>query len=321
MSNLLAQRKEIKRLEKEDERRRKEEEEVERERGEEEKERAVVEFEKVMMGMEGGAKKSLNGSGAVKEKEAVQDGGRGTKRKFELDEEEMLKNAREERAKARKAMDEEKVLLPLSICADDLQQLILHSQAAKPTLPSFWVPSLTPSSNANSSAASAKPLKLNPICPASPITHSHPLSLKTLIPIIFSTSTSDSTPSNNSNATDTSAFICPACKKGLNNGLKAMLTIPCGHVICKSCAGKFMTPSKEPPDPHAVGPPEEEEGVRCYVCDADLTDRGKTKKGEKDGKVEKERLKPGLVEITSEGTGFAGGGKNMTKREGVAFQC
>lgn len=123
MSNLLAQRKEIKRLEKEDERRRKEEEEVERERAEEEKGRAIVQFEKVMMGMEGGAKKNAIGSGAGKEEEAVQSGERGTKRKFELDEEEMLKNSREERAKARKAMDEEKVYHPLEylppVCSTD----------------------------------------------------------------------------------------------------------------------------------------------------------------------------------------------------------
>lgn len=110
MSNLLAQRKEIKRLEKEDERRRKEEEEVARERADEEKERSVVEFEKVMMGMEGGAKKVMDGTTAGKGEEPTQNGERGTKRKFELDEEEMLKNAREERAKARKAMDAERVL-------------------------------------------------------------------------------------------------------------------------------------------------------------------------------------------------------------------
>ena len=108
MSNLLAQRKEIKRLEKEDERRRREEEENQRERGEEEKGRAVEEFEKVMMGLEGGPKKKVNGSVVTKDEEEEREI-RGVKRKFELDEEEMLKNARAERAKVRKALDEEKV--------------------------------------------------------------------------------------------------------------------------------------------------------------------------------------------------------------------
>ena len=109
MSNLLAQRKEIKRLEKEDARRRKKEEEGERTRGEEEKGRAVEEFERVMMGMEGGVRKSLDKNQATKEdREAVNDE-RGVKRKFELDEDEMLKNAMEERAKARKSLDAEKV--------------------------------------------------------------------------------------------------------------------------------------------------------------------------------------------------------------------
>ena len=109
MSNLLAQRKEIKRLEKEDGRRRKEDEEGEMERGEEEKTRAIEEFERVMMGLEGGAKKQkINANGSARDENAATEG-RGVKRKFELDEDEMLKNAKEERAKARKALDEEKV--------------------------------------------------------------------------------------------------------------------------------------------------------------------------------------------------------------------
>lgn len=105
MSNLLAQKKEIKRLEKEDERRRKEEAEQNVERGEEERGRAVEDFEKVMMGLEGVAGK--NGRDGVQNDSVVES--RGSKRKFELDEEEMLKNAKHERAKARKAIDDEKV--------------------------------------------------------------------------------------------------------------------------------------------------------------------------------------------------------------------
>ena len=96
-------------MEKEDARRRKEEEEGERKRGEEEKGRAVEDFERVMMGMEGGVKKTPTATQAETEGEAGIKGGRGVKRKFELDEDEVLKNAMEERVKARKALDAEKV--------------------------------------------------------------------------------------------------------------------------------------------------------------------------------------------------------------------
>ncbi|KAL8748436.1 MAG: hypothetical protein Q9199_008196, partial [Rusavskia elegans] len=110
VSNLLAQRKEIKRLEKEDERRRREDEENETGRAEEEKERSVREFEATMMGLEGSThatqKKNNTTSSTLDDRRDSE--GRGTKRKFELDEEQMLKNNKDERAKARKAIDEEK---------------------------------------------------------------------------------------------------------------------------------------------------------------------------------------------------------------------
>jgi len=70
-------------------------------------------------------------------------------------------------------------------------------------------------------------------------------------------------------------------------------------------------------DPHEKG--EREEGVTCFVCETDLTARKDGKGGKEKG--DKEGVKPGLVEIRSEGTGFAGGGTNMATREGVAFQC
>lgn len=110
LNNLLAQRKEIKRLEKDDAKRRKEVEEEERERGQEEKERAVLEFEKVMMGMEGGNKKNqreTSNEGPVEPDSPEQ---RGIKRKFQLDAEEVLRNTKLDRAKARNAIDEEKVM-------------------------------------------------------------------------------------------------------------------------------------------------------------------------------------------------------------------
>ena len=75
-------------------------------RGAEEKERAIAQFEETMMGLEGGGKKSGKSSAS---EEMERNEGRSVKRKFELDEDEMLKNAKEERAKARKVLDEEKV--------------------------------------------------------------------------------------------------------------------------------------------------------------------------------------------------------------------
>ena len=110
VNNLLAQGKEIKRIKKEDGRRQKEVEEEELDRASEEKQRAVEEFENTLMGLEGNKRKNGRATGTVigPSEERGPAEGRGVKRKFELDEDEMLKNAKEERAKARKALDDEK---------------------------------------------------------------------------------------------------------------------------------------------------------------------------------------------------------------------
>jgi len=116
---------------------------------------------------------------------------------------------------------------------------------------------------------------------------------------------------------------CPSCQKALSNATKAVLAIPCGHVLCKPCVEKFLTPDhRHHRDAHDKDP--ESKSIHCYVCDADLTGKPETEKEGKEGKKSKKDKekgpKPGLVELRTEGTGFAGGGKNMVKKEGIAFQ-
>lgn len=81
-----------------------------------------------------------------------------------------------------------------------------------------------------------------------------------------------------------------------------------------------MSPAKGAPDPHASPGKQEQAGeVVCYVCETDITSRVKSKKEARKG--EKGGFNRGLVELRSEGTGFAGGGDNMVQRQGTAFQC
>ncbi|KAF2714757.1 hypothetical protein K504DRAFT_469171 [Pleomassaria siparia CBS 279.74] len=295
MTNLLAQRKEIKRLEKAAGRRKEDEEDQAAREDEAARLRAIQEFEAVQMGLQvrhgAGSKVVGRGDGKVtieKEEEAKAGETKGKKRKFEIDEEELKRIAVEERSRAKLAIDEER-------------------NAARKHLPSFWVPSQTPDTNHKASEVA----KLNPTCPCSEANKPHLLSLKTLTGVKFTR--------EKSAETGKEVSTCPSCRKALSNSTKAMLAIPCGHVLCKPCVERFLKPEhRHHRDAHEEGP--EPETVHCYVCDADLTTvpERKEKEGKKN-KKDKDALKPGLVEIKSEGTGFAGGGKNMVKRDGVAF--
>jgi nitric oxide synthase-interacting protein len=294
MTNLLAQRKEIKRLGKLAERQKLEEVDQQEREDELARQRAVQEFEAIQMGLEvkvdAGSKVVGRESRKITAEQDEVTGTKGTKRKFEIDEEELKRIASEERNKAKKMIEDER-------------------RAAKGQLPSFWVPGETPETHHKGVSKA----KQNPTCPSSDPEHPHNLSLKTLTSVIF----------HEEKSADTGKTVrtCPSCQKALSNSTKAMLAIPCGHVVCKPCVEKFLKPEhRHHRDAHNEEP--DPETVHCYVCDADLTtvSEGKEKDGKKKKKDKEKGPKPGLVEIRSEGTGYASGGKSLIKREGVAFQ-
>ncbi|ERT02214.1 hypothetical protein HMPREF1624_00512 [Sporothrix schenckii ATCC 58251] len=231
------------------------------------------------------------------------------KRKFALDEDELQRIAEEDRSKARRAIEAERA------AAHDAQ-----------ALPSFWTPSETPSISKHKDGSTDAKTKGadgkggagadgTPLCPAGHDHHSY--SLHTLVSVQFERDANGKR-------------ICPACNKMLTNASKAVLAKPCGHVLCRSCVHKFVKPPGANGqsvlfDPHA--PPGTTGRVRCYVCETDLDDAPdeKDKKSKKDKKDKKEkkkdRVKPGLVDLRSEGTGFSAGGASEVKKNGVAFQC
>lgn len=100
----------------------------------------------------------------------------------------------------------------------DQLSLFFLQEPEKPPLPSFWVPSLTPSVDAD---LSPEPSKTTPICPGSTESHRHGYSLKTLIDVRFT----EETPPEETGIgiqQPQRMRICPSCKKVLTSGLKAM---------------------------------------------------------------------------------------------------
>lgn len=280
-------------MKKEAERRKLEEEDEKDLEDAEAQARAVEEFEKVQAGLSvrsGSAKgrEKIVGrrDGKVVVEQEVEGQLKGTKRKFEIDEEELLRLANDEREKVKRVMSEEK--------------------NAKSELPSFWVPSETP----DNKKSALKAIKEHPTCPAAAADKPHDITLKKLVTVKFNEEKTD-------DSADKSSRTCPSCNKALSNATKAVLAKPCGHVLCRPCSDKFQNPPEK-----SAHDENQDDTVRCYVCQEDVTSGRKSRRKKDEGSGEKEsKVERGLVELSSEGTGFAGGGKNMVKKEGVAFQC
>ncbi|KAI9167327.1 E3 ubiquitin-protein ligase CSU1 [Paramyrothecium foliicola] len=284
LANLLAQKKELKRADKVRQATQLELDKIRALEDEEEKERAIRDFELTQAGLAPSAKAKAKAvasasASAVETTDIVK---AGTKRKFSLDESELSRIAQEDRAKARKAIEDEK--------------------AAKPSLPSFWTPSLTPDIQDSKLPALTKKGKLVPTCPASADDNPHTLSMQKLVTLQF-----DEVEEEGSR---TKRKTCPSCRKALNNASNAVMARACGHVLCRACVKLFLTPSsKKSSDAEA------EPALACFVCEIPLGSSAPS------GESSKDALPSGLVALKSEGTGFSAKGGNTIEKSGVAFQC
>lgn len=261
----------------------------------------MEEFERVQAGLSvrsGGEKKGERiigrANGKVTVEQDVEGGAKGVKRKFEVDEDELLRLGKEQGGdSAVKRRDRG------------------WNDEGKDDLPAFWHPSRIP----NNKKEDIRDINQHPTCPAGADDKPHDFTLKTLVTVSFSTDQDKS-----SGESEPSTRTCPSCNRALSNSTKAVLAKPCGHVLCRPCSDKFQKAAEKSAHHKDV-----DESVRCYVCSEDITPGKKVKRkkdgdGEKEGK--RERIERGLVELSSEGTGFAAGaGGNMVKKKGVAFQC
>ncbi|KAL6876021.1 hypothetical protein HDV57DRAFT_165228 [Trichoderma longibrachiatum] len=309
LENLVAQKKELKRAERARQNAEREAARIRAIEDEEERARAVRDFELTQAGLltNGVATTTTNNdashssikmikaaSPSVAAGESAKKGDAlvvhaGSKRKFSLDADELDRIAENDKAKARKAIEDEK--------------------AAKPTLPSFWTPSLTPDVQNSGLAPVAKKTKTAPTCPASAEHDPHPFSLQKLLTIAFNETTDSSTKQ--------SVRTCPSCLKTLTNASSPVMAEKCGHVLCFSCVKQFLLPS-EKAQPTA-GREEEEAAshIACFVCSAPVAVVSRPVKVASP----KDPLPTGLIRLKSEGTGFSARGSRTVEKSSVAFQC
>ncbi|EJP62632.1 RING finger domain-containing protein [Beauveria bassiana ARSEF 2860] len=283
LANMLAQKQDMKRAEKARRQAERETIRVQAAHNDEDQRRAVRDFELTQAGLSNGARP------AAKPDETSKGENNDTlriisgKRKFELDADELERIAKEDRAKARKAIEDEK--------------------ASKPSLPSFWTPSLTPDATKDAklleASQKAKPVA---VCPASASDSPHALTMSHLLTIHFDVQPEPT------KATDTR--ICPSCRKTLTNASSPAMAVKCGHVLCLSCIKLFMAP----PSNRTTKKAEEDGPSSCFVCDTPLTWMDQVP-------TPKTSLPNGMIALKSEGTGFSARGGNTVERTNVTFQC
>ncbi|ORY31390.1 hypothetical protein BCR39DRAFT_526397 [Naematelia encephala] len=175
-----------------------------------------------------------------------------------------------------------------------------QAEGRKAKLAAFWLPSLAPEAK----LGPLKDVKLQTLCHMGG--HPHPVSRKTLLPVIFTYPTPTSKPT------------CPSCTKELSNSTSSVLLssrspavapdapkgdrddeqpkkkkskkdkedpFVCGHVVCKTCTDTIVKPSG-----------------RCCVCEAKVDEGGQ-------------------IPLGKEGTGFAAaGGAEAKNSRAITFR-
>ncbi|EIM87209.1 uncharacterized protein STEHIDRAFT_96232 [Stereum hirsutum FP-91666 SS1] len=236
-TDLLSQKKDIKRQKDRLEALKKEAEAEKARAKEAARERVLADFERGQLGL------GANVSGSVISTSSSE--ARGTKRKFSFDTSLAEQKALEAEEDALRQIEREQAL------------------ALKSKLPDFWLPSLTPTYSSSGPPISLDDVKVVTTCRGG--VQSHPLALKNLVPVSFAkpntTSVVPSTPASE-DSTPTKSLkereeeenpICPSCKKQLSNSVRIFLSKPCGHVTCKTCFDTLVKPAKQ-----------------CVVCDKEL---------------------------------------------------
>lgn len=302
LANILAQRKAIKRAEKANHYAEKEAAYAKTMEDEEDRQRTIRDFELTQAGLP--ADEKPRGAEVV-EKDQRQEAGKlaapvvvdklpedvtehdatvvvhvSSKRKFDLDDDEVLRVMKGDKRKARKAIEEEK--------------------AAKPALPCFWTPSLTPDVQDSKLPPASRKEKTVPVCPSSSADDLHPILMQKLITVHFH---DEEGPSSQEKRR-----ICPSCLKMLSNASSPVMTERCGHVLCMNCAKMLISlAGKSAPVPEV--PP------MCFTCEAPIASSSSKRLTSSD------QLPTGLVALRSQGTGFSARGSNQVTKCGTVFQC
>ncbi|KAL4071714.1 hypothetical protein J3A83DRAFT_4358165 [Scleroderma citrinum] len=216
-TDLLTQKKDMKR-QKERLERLKQDAEEEKERAlEAARERVLKDFENGHLSLSSGVKAAATTSGSDAKES------RSGKRKLDFDSTAVETLMREAEEAALRQIEKE------------------QADALRAKLPDFWLPSLTPTYASSGPPSSLKDVKVQTMCRGGD--PSHPITLKSFSPVQFTFTAASS--SRLSESTSAENPICPSCKSNLSNNKVMFLMKHCSHVVCKVCTDSLIRPARQ----------------------------------------------------------------------------